>query len=1354
MNNKNSVANIPASYFAAQDIDTFERNSASAELAFDSFDNNSNQIINNTNGGAGYYAEMHHAASFNVNQANANTDDYAELLNSRDFGSIDIQTHSGMSFNPKYYATADQSYSAGAELVTDQEGMIAKYANQQIIVPSDQLDSVVDIHKQQLNEALLSGQTDKYEALISINFSDRVISDGGISSTPLSYQEAQEATYDFQQGIMPDYAYQTSVVDSSSAIIGSGALAVGMVTAVELAPAMLAVFNRLKDNEISLLESTNTLIDELKDRRTADKLKQSTTKIGTAGGLTFFTDINAGIATFLVTFGWDVCQLYGQYQNQKISQFELIQRIKLAGMDRGVMSILTYSAFAVAGPVGLLVPVLIQWLVLNVQEKHWFGHGLNEVLHGWMRTVNETTQYKSEQWQLAYSLDSNYLEHSEENATMVKQKCDQLDDNVQTFNQTVTEDDFISDIEPMNTDTKLTRLEQLKEQNLLLLSKQIDSVEVNQAVQRFMIEHSNNSRVFEAAAIDAMAILDSTDNTDTASLSLLAKLKLAVLPQSKLQQQSARVCTLMTGQIAAMRMLQSLQNDQSMSLEFITLLQQRMSQMADETASTQVAQMNSVKQTYESIALVYSKLRGKIVEHTQRINTLEKNVKLQDWLNLINVRRDNGKSLLQLEHFERLSIVINDFICLTEGRWTQRDLFILEEILHRTNLVTIDTHQYIDALSKDNTLSSLLFKQLKLVHQVNELDNVPLVNELSQLYLTQSTHNSRNNHLTTTLPISTASQPNDDSVWQLVLMLLWGINAAGITPYRIQAMEIQKHQWLKSIDKLDALIEQGVLSTWLSTYTKKLSSDIQTFKLVVPIIGKYSVGKSTLLNAWLEREIQPIDLAACTSIPTEFHFASSLEHEKLVIIILDDNNKIIEESYPLAEYELIINGQLSLPKNLQHFELHLHSPALALHPDLILVDTPGLESNIGSHEMALAQYSGSANSSFILCVSRSHLGEAEKQFVTRQYMFGKPVSLLICQEDLIPTAERSEVRQTIASQAEIDENYGLVRGCSAKENDLKGFVDILNYIEEQKTQLFEGKFSESMNELLALADQDLTQQLASDDTQEQLQQKKQDILLIQQELEQHYDYERRRLFTAAKGSLSNQVRQNINQALTSQFDHYCQIMGSNPDKFQSILHADIQNTFELSVEQVVHPEIQQAAHNLQSAVNLKQQQLNRTYVLVPHGVTEQGTDKFLLLGGAAGAGVALIAGAAIITTAIITVPAGIIGWVVGNAYQENKLKNAVKQQLETVQNELSFSIPNDIVSIVEAAIEQIHNIIQNKLRSESDKLNVVDEQLQLDAQTKADLYAQLKQCKADIKQLITQNNEQAHSMITETQHGI
>lgn len=64
--------------------------------------------------------------------------------------------------------------------------------------------------------------------------------------------------------------------------------------------------------------------------------------------------------------------------------------------------------------------------------------------------------------------------------------------------------------------------------------------------------------------------------------------------------------------------------------------------------------------------------------------------------------------------------------------------------------------------------------------------------------------------------------------------------------------------------------------------------------------------------------------------------------------------------------------------HIQHVEMHLRNAVLVQHPDLVLVDTPGLESNIGSHEQALIRYSETAHSSFILCVSKTYLGETEQ----------------------------------------------------------------------------------------------------------------------------------------------------------------------------------------------------------------------------------------------------------------------------------------------------------------------------------------------------------------------------------------
>lgn len=127
---------------------------------------------------------------------------------------------------------------------------------------------------------------------------------------------------------------------------------------------------------------------------------------------------------------------------------------------------------------------------------------------------------------------------------------------------------------------------------------------------------------------------------------------------------------------------------------------------------------------------------------------------------------------------------------------------------------------------------------------------------------------------------------------------------------------------------------------------------------------------------------------------------------------------------------MLCNGTLE-QQNILWVEIHLHNASLARHPDLVIVDTSGLESNVGSHEEALIRYSGTANSSFILCVARTHWAKLNANSYYASIQWVKPVSLLVCQEDLIASQERLAVRKVIAQQSAIDEEYSLV------------FVDVL-----------------------------------------------------------------------------------------------------------------------------------------------------------------------------------------------------------------------------------------------------------------------------------------------------------------------
>ena len=309
------------SYFLADDV-LKDKNIRDAEnSAWQDFSTNSSQITNNQFGGAGYFAETHHAASYNVNQANSAQDDRAHLVNSREFGSIDITTDSGLAFNPKYFATAEQSYAAGAKLFTDESGaLVAKYAGQQIIVPSDQYHEISMLHQRHLEQAQTSGQIDQYEALSQISFTDRIVDTNGIESLPLSYAEAHAGKQALQSGETPFFAQQHSFIDGAGEFAGSSITAVAFVSAIELGPVLLKTLNQIRQGDLTVDTASSALMADLRQNQTLNNIQVGSLKAVTAGGLTLVTEMNAGIAAFLVTFCWDVKEIYTSYQNGSINE--------------------------------------------------------------------------------------------------------------------------------------------------------------------------------------------------------------------------------------------------------------------------------------------------------------------------------------------------------------------------------------------------------------------------------------------------------------------------------------------------------------------------------------------------------------------------------------------------------------------------------------------------------------------------------------------------------------------------------------------------------------------------------------------------------------------------------------------------------------------------------------------------------------------------------------------------------------------------------------------------------------------------------------------------------------------------
>ncbi|GAA7000272.1 hypothetical protein AOH412_05200 [Helicobacter pylori] len=126
-----------------------------------------------------------------------------------------------------------------------------------------------------------------------------------------------------------------------------------------------------------------------------------------------------------------------------------------------------------------------------------------------------------------------------------------------------------------------------------------------------------------------------------------------------------------------------------------------------------------------------------------------------------------------------------------------------------------------------------------------------------------------------------------------------------------------------------------------------LLESIQKKQLVIPIVGNFSTGKSTLLNRFLEKSVLPTAITPETSLATELHYSANERIEAF------SNNDEKAESFELNEQSFEVIKE-NAPKY-SYLKVYLNNEALKNSAPLVFVDMPGFDSSISSHTHAILE---------------------------------------------------------------------------------------------------------------------------------------------------------------------------------------------------------------------------------------------------------------------------------------------------------------------------------------------------------------------------------------------------------------
>ncbi|WQY13485.1 dynamin-like GTPase family protein [Helicobacter pylori] len=236
---------------------------------------------------------------------------------------------------------------------------------------------------------------------------------------------------------------------------------------------------------------------------------------------------------------------------------------------------------------------------------------------------------------------------------------------------------------------------------------------------------------------------------------------------------------------------------------------------------------------------------------------------------------------------------------------------------------------------------------------------------------------------------------------------------------------------------LEVLKEVEIDKTECST----LLASVQKQQLVIPVVGNFSAGKSTLLNRFLEKSVLPTGITPETSLATELHYSANERIEAF------SNNDEKTESFELNEqsFEAIKDNATKY----SYLKVYLNNEALKDSAPLVFVDMPGFDSPISSHTHAILEYLERGVHFVILTsVEEGNLTKRMVRELKNLLEFDKGLSFILSKTNLRTPSQVGEISRYIQDQ--IQDHLDLTTHLIRSDKDNNALLEVADKIDAEK----------------------------------------------------------------------------------------------------------------------------------------------------------------------------------------------------------------------------------------------------------------------------------------------------------------